>query len=467
MFYLAGYLSKNPIKPAHWVSCIVAARRAAAAGGSTADDAGTKIRTATYVLQKVLNKLNALGEIADTQAAMMLLRNPSFVSSHEFRFVFIQPAVAYQISLIDGADDAYIDADKETVEANDNDQHVEEDGAAQPANPDGIGGAVVYTDEKGLHHSLSQHHHYRWRVGDWDATLSDGTTPDLRWWYIHVNGTVHPEWNRVDQKRGLESLCLLEYVRHVTVVPMPRDGHGPPPRTRGGVRYYYFNRDHPLHRSHIQRLSTKHYVPVLSGTPAAPPTGTVPPTDSRKRAAWHVKGERFGAYMGTLLSPWDRRGRCGVLTYAAWINFRKHLLSQSQAGNPMSATPPNNPSNSVAPHPAVDNMTAWVDYLNRSRDVEGDDLPPECGMPDPRPMFLLDYAHNVGKNMRLPEKLKDVVNAWRNEHSDKFSKEDQVKAMRYGAAFDKDCATSADNQLAIARWLSLFVYTHVYSYMCM
>ena len=148
MFYLAGYLSKNPIKPAHWVSCIIAARRAAAAGGSTADDAGTKIRTATYVLQKVLNKLNALGEIADTQAAMMLLRNPSFVSSHEFCFVFIQPAVAYQISLIDGADDAYIDADKETVEANDNDQHVEEDGAAQPANPDGIGGAVVYTDSR-------------------------------------------------------------------------------------------------------------------------------------------------------------------------------------------------------------------------------------------------------------------------------------------------------------------------------
>ena len=89
MYYIAGYLSKNPVKPHHWVSCIAAARKSAASSTSTAKDSGTKLRNTVFLLQKVLNKLNALGEVSDTQAAMLLLNEPSYVSSHKFRFVFV------------------------------------------------------------------------------------------------------------------------------------------------------------------------------------------------------------------------------------------------------------------------------------------------------------------------------------------------------------------------------------------
>ena len=99
LFYLTGYLSKNPVKPTSWVTCIIAALKSSFRWKSEAEDTGTASRNAKFFLQKVLNRLNALAEITDTQAAMLLLGFKSFRCSHRFAFCFHRRALETQTRL--------------------------------------------------------------------------------------------------------------------------------------------------------------------------------------------------------------------------------------------------------------------------------------------------------------------------------------------------------------------------------
>ena len=99
LFYLTGYLSKNPVKPTSWVMCIIAALKSTCRWESVAEDVGTPSRNAKFFLQKVLNRLNALAEITDTQAAMLLLGFKSFQCSHRFGFCFHRQALEAQVQL--------------------------------------------------------------------------------------------------------------------------------------------------------------------------------------------------------------------------------------------------------------------------------------------------------------------------------------------------------------------------------
>ena len=99
LFYLTGYLSKNPVKPNAWRTCIAAALHSAQRNESVADDKDTPTRNAKFFLQKVLNRLNALAELSDTQLSMLLLNFKSYTSSHRFTFCFPTPALEFQIAV--------------------------------------------------------------------------------------------------------------------------------------------------------------------------------------------------------------------------------------------------------------------------------------------------------------------------------------------------------------------------------
>ena len=322
MFYLNKYLSKNPVKPAHFVTCITAARRSAQRNTSVADDAGTDVRNAVFLLEKVLCRMNALAEVADTQGAMLLLGHPSSVSSHPFAFCFVAIAMEYQLQLcatamqntvVDDMSDTGKMTDTISVSSNSNWSHPST-ASSVSLRPEGathseVGGAVLFTDHAGEVHALSQHHHYRWRCADWDATIR-GVVPTLRWWHDNARGTIHGDWQAWDRLRGLESLSLLMYARHIQIVPMPSKRELATAR----VRYYIFHEDHPLHKSHIQRLAAKHSVAILS-KPPTPPRETEPPNNPSKRAEWHRKAGVWALYIGTTMCPWDRDGFCGVTSY--------------------------------------------------------------------------------------------------------------------------------------------------------
>ena len=88
MFYTSKYCSKDPFELSSTLSLFHQAQISMRKWGSTAADAGTAVRNAKCLLQKVLNKIGNI-EVSAQQAADAMLGNESFFSTHKFRFVFI------------------------------------------------------------------------------------------------------------------------------------------------------------------------------------------------------------------------------------------------------------------------------------------------------------------------------------------------------------------------------------------
>ena len=97
--YLTNYFSKKTFDLANTLSLVRTAQVEAVKYPSEADDAGTEIRKTKHLLTKVVNKLSGSIEISDTQASMALLNYESYVSTHSFWFVYIWPALRFQMQL--------------------------------------------------------------------------------------------------------------------------------------------------------------------------------------------------------------------------------------------------------------------------------------------------------------------------------------------------------------------------------
>ncbi len=432
MFYLAGYLSKNPIKPAHWVTCVTAGRKAAVKFGSKAEDAGTVHRNALFLLQKILNRLNALGEVADTQGSMLLLGQPSWQSSHPFQFCFVKPAVQYQIAKLaeEFCDDQSCggcsqQSSRSASSASSEWSHPSVKSAANEKGAEGVteGGALLYTDEKGVVHAVSQHDFYRHRVCDWDATV-DGVVPDMKWWFQNARVVENAEWQEWDSLRGLESLSLFQYACHISVVPMPQlkaDEILPP-----GM--YRFNKSFPLYRSHIQKLKRRTHVASISGKLPRAPRSICPPEGSTKRTSWLHTANQWALFVGTLLSPWDRHGMCRVTTWDALQELRKKWDAVTRQQE-----------------------ISWSKYVYQCDTSNPSDCPDE-EFPNPVGTSCTDLIQNLECNLRVSSKQKVLTNAWRYDCADKFTKTEQTTAqLTHGG---DDCkAKSAANALAIAQLL--------------
>ena len=393
-FYLAGYMSKNPIKPAHWVTCITAGRTAAAKRGSKAEDAGTCERNALFLLQKILNRLNALGEVSDTQGSMLLLGHPSWVSSHPFQFCFVKPAVQYQIARIvetsnedrkcggcsQKSSGSVSESSSQWIHPSNASAANDKEGAANVT----TGGAVLYTDEEGVVHAVSQHDFYRHRVCDWDATV-DGVVPDMKWWFQNARVVENWKWQEWDSLRGLESLNLLQYVSHISVVPMPK--LKPDEVLPSGL--YRFNDEFPLHRSHIQKLRSRTHVACISGKIPRPPRSTCPAEGCAKRKAWLHRANQWALYIGTLLSPWDRHGLCGVSEWGDLQEMRKQWDADTRQ-----------------------HETSWSEYVYNIDDNNPSNCPDE-DFPNPAGTFCADLMDNLQCNLHIPNKQKTLVKRWR------------------------------------------------------
>lgn len=73
LFYIGPYICKNLVEVVDAFDLLLEAQDYAKKYPSTADDANTKKRFVQYVMTRVLNKLNSLMEVSDTQAAAALL----------------------------------------------------------------------------------------------------------------------------------------------------------------------------------------------------------------------------------------------------------------------------------------------------------------------------------------------------------------------------------------------------------
>ena len=473
LFYLTGYLSKNPVKPTSWVTCIIAALKSTCRWQSVAKDVGTPSRNAKFFLQKVLNRLNALAEITDTQAAMLLLGFRSFQCSHRFAFCFHRQALETQIRCYNARNNAKSTRSTTRVPTNNDtrsrsdsssmsDDAGDESGSDEctesseesslkrdkskprdPINDDTVvpAGSMIYRDQDDVAFALSQHHHHLHRVRDREAKLSnrgDGThTCDLAWWYTHARENNDPEWRRYQRIKGLHDFTLMEYVRHIEVVEMPESLP-----TCGPVLYYLFSRDYPICDSHVQKLRGKHHVTVLSGRPPRHPG-----PDPERRAGessrvydthtlqWQLKADVFGRTMGSIFSPWDAHGDCRIHSYREFEQLTTKW--QCELGR-------------------LREDRGWRRFITRDRTLDHCDVvpPPSDRFPDPRPAARLLHAHNLGVNLRVPTLMKRIANKWRYQHCDRF---DNPKEYDFLNNNDKGMSQQdKQNAIAIASLLETF-----------
>jgi len=86
LFYIGPYINKNGVKIIDALPLLAHAQNHALQYPSSADDAGTNSRLVQHVMTRVLNKLNCLMEISDTQAALALLGMGPTVCSDIFSY---------------------------------------------------------------------------------------------------------------------------------------------------------------------------------------------------------------------------------------------------------------------------------------------------------------------------------------------------------------------------------------------
>ena len=365
---------------------------------------------------------------------MLLLGHPSWVSSHPFQFCFVKPAVQYQIARVveksQNERPSGVCSQESSGSVSESASQWSHPSIASVANENGgegvegvtEGGALLFTDEKGVVHAVSQHDFYRHRVCDWDATV-DGVVPDMKWWFQNARSIQNAEWREWDSLRGLESLNLFQYVCHISVVPMPKlEVDEVLPK---GV--YRFNDAFPLHRSHIQKLKSRAHVTCISGKIPRPPRSTCPADGSKKRQAWLHTANQWALYIGTLLSAWDRHGLCGVTTWDELQEMRKKWDAVTRQQE-----------------------TSWSEYMYKFGDNNPSNYP-VVDFPNPVGSFCADLTDNLECNLRVANKQKALVNAWRYDCADKFTKTEQTKAqLTHGG----DCkARSVENALATAQLL--------------
>jgi len=576
LFYLTGYLSKNPVKPTSWITCIIAALKSTFRTQSVAEDAGTPSRNAKFFLQKVLNRLNALAEITDTQAAMLVLGHKSFQCSHRFAFCFHDQALEAQVSLhtkimdrsstneshvrssesgddlsrsedgstgesdpdcsedgstgetdpsdsgdlsaeestsscvVDpssrsedatGASDSSCGEDGSTAESESSfsgdlsaeestfscdpstegsasncsedvsgeksclnlseDVSVEESVSACGPRASGdveaepkekgqtdvqnnvtlpVGGNIIYRNEDGKAFALSQHHHYAHRVRDMTKTLEDRGdgmhTNDLAWWYHHARDNNDPSWRAYQREKGLHDFTLTEYTRHIQVVGMPETLP-----TTGPVRYYLFASQYPISKSHVQMLRSMHHVVALSGHPPRHP-GPAPKgrasqtqeTYEKRLLTWNLKATCYGRTMGAILSPWNAQGDCGVHSFEDFEQLQAEWDGKLEELR-------------------VDR--SWRHYICRDRTLVHTKLvetrPRACMFPDPRPAARRLHSQNLGTNMRVPTKMKNMANKWRYQNSDTFTRPEEYDSIHNDPKMSQE---DVENALAIASLLA-------------
>jgi hypothetical protein len=86
LFYIGPYINKNGVKVIDALPLLAHAQNHALQYPSVADDSETSKRQVQYIVTRVLNKLNSLMEISDTQAALALLGMGPTVCSDIFSY---------------------------------------------------------------------------------------------------------------------------------------------------------------------------------------------------------------------------------------------------------------------------------------------------------------------------------------------------------------------------------------------
>ena len=221
----------------------------------------TSFRPTQHVLLKLCNKIHRSMEVSSQMATALVIGSPSEYASHGMSYLDVHQGVSAVVRR----------AGRLPVEADDDDVSDDEVEVTAPLGQD---------QEQRVMITSPAHENYRFR-GE-DLAFMD--------WYVY-DATV-----RVVSRAEVsdDSTCHRKAGRQVN-------------------SYFEFNPDHPHWATHVQRLKSKHTIPVCIG-------GNVPTIPSYESHAAEYEGtkkasgsmekklSRFASYMVTLFSPWQTNG---------------------------------------------------------------------------------------------------------------------------------------------------------------
>ena len=288
-YYLVKYITKDAAALTNTLSCLMEAKQCIEKYPSQAADSGTQVRNAMHLITRTLNNLSSKMEISAAMAAASLLGLPATVSSHDFWYVFVWPAVkAAKIAqqkifgIVEYDLDSHISDEDEEI-SDDTNEHTITDillqgqdhliADAQLAVDEPATGEI-HLNKSGHVTVVPQYVHYMFR----GVHLVDFSLYDYAGCVLIVKKNTHS-----DDKNEADE----DYENH--------DLHG-----RHKNKTFAFDPRHPLFETHEQHLRSKQFVPILAGVP--PPCY---PGLYQKSSIWNAAALRFAEYVLCAFVPWD------------------------------------------------------------------------------------------------------------------------------------------------------------------
>ena len=285
LHYMLDYVSKDPTALANVLSLIYEAKRVTSKYKSTAEDFHTEERRSTHFLNRIVNNISAKSEVSVTMASAALLGMSSALCSHQYQYVYIQPAIVFVKQLLSQADSLcnnnLLDTQEIASEQEDSDSENDDSGSkATPEVPgDNAAGTLYHVD--GQYLSVPQHIHYAYRGIQ------------------------------------LQSYSFCEYVTLIKVTPKSTNST---PTVNARIN---FDKRHPLFLSHTQMLKSRFAVPIITGRtpPKFPICG-----DFEKYPKHKKLGELCATYYMVLLRPWSIDSTFeldNIELFCQWCDFIK------------------------------------------------------------------------------------------------------------------------------------------------
>ena len=345
LIYLSSYVAKNKVAVVQILSTMQRAARDVSTPQfkSVAQDSGTDQRTSQHILQRTINKLDSAMEYSDTQMAASLLDFPTEIITDKFGYFSPTQALNYtlyrqgKLPLGDGGakkrtaasaglpSSAGIAGRLSKAPKASGSGHGAGTGVVLGPSPDRLGGTcsgeIDLVDEDVPYQETCAIEDGDIFTSDREPSLDIGrhgfytVTGDVE---VSVAGVKLVEKNRLKslmvnyndhwQHRGyhLRNLSRVEYNSVVVVERLHPDredewvkaeagsslpiGTGKRPNT-----VFLLADNHPLSKTHGQRLLSKHLVLIFTGRDPIYPAGARP-GDPDKAKEWDQKQEKFGAF---------------------------------------------------------------------------------------------------------------------------------------------------------------------------
>ena len=357
IIYTAKYMGKNPAEPKAILPLIhEGILLSEKYGGSTAEDAGTYSRNAKYILSRLVNQVSSASEFSLQQAALYVQGYDSFYSSHKFWTVYPHSSIAFRKMWA-----LERDSESKTDPLLQGPPHSQQEEKIHMSISNSEEDDEDFTDDSDNLRSDQNHDNDEQPSSIFDTQGGSGLQGEK--FFKLPNGNLIP-YNQVllYAHRGpkLQNLSLMEYVCIIGVFPKASvqmetadtasdvtvstaEKVAAPGRKQNAV--YEFDAEAPFRSTHIQKVRSKLYVPVVAGKLPKHPdydvlklfmnsNGKIVPPDSgdgdmiRLYEREMIRANKFAEVFGSLFVPFSKAHDDGML----WETFTDTVLTWCRPG---------------------------------------------------------------------------------------------------------------------------------------